>query len=205
MKTYRSPTCKSPMPFARHMLCREHVIPPIPVVRSPFTRFAFARNIAWKPEQLEISCSFTCLAMCALYPSAPSLLQKYPKPSPKMGSAASDETALFDRRKLASCARNRKYINLRQANQYTHDTRKYHPPIQRVNILPVVRQVPPWLRACATHQRQFPLFRRSHAARVVPAFSVLHVFHLPPLSDDVHEGLAAILFTLRKYFLLIVE
>jgi hypothetical protein len=41
------------------MLWRAHVTPPTPVVRKPFTRFLFARNKTWNPEQLEISSSET--------------------------------------------------------------------------------------------------------------------------------------------------
>jgi hypothetical protein len=66
-RTHLSPSCKSPIPFGRHMLWCAHVTPPTPVVRRPFTRFRLARNMAWNPEQLEISASVTCVEMYPAY------------------------------------------------------------------------------------------------------------------------------------------
>lgn len=72
-------------------------------------RFELARNMARKPEHVEISSSVTCSLRKAVYRA---LLTKYPTPSSRMGSNSSVDTLRLMSRKLASFARNKKYLYL---------------------------------------------------------------------------------------------
>lgn len=66
-------------------------------------------------------------------------------------------------------------------------------PIKGIDFFPIVWEIVPGLWACAAHQRQLALRRRSDPSRFVAPLTPLVPLHLTPLPHDVHEGFAPIL------------
>lgn len=132
---------------------------------------------------------------CSLYGFSST---KQPHPSFKLGSRSSLETFFLLRRKFASMARNRAYRNLEATSDQRNSTITNFAPCCCWSEVPAWREIDPWLRARWAKESQLSCLGPSNATVLMPATATLQLLEVPPLVNNSHELIIAILSNFSK-------
>ena len=95
-------------------------------------------------------------------------------------------------------ARNRAYKNLEAMSDQRNSTTINLAPCCRWCEVPAWREVDPWLRARWAKESQLSCLGRCNATIFMPATATLQLLKVPPLVDNSHEFVIAILSNFSK-------
>ena len=94
-------------------------------------------------------------------------------------------------------ARNRAYKNLEAASDQRNSTITNLAPCCLRYEIPAWREIDPWLRARWAKESQLSYLGCSDAAILMPATATLQLLEVPPLVNNSHELVIAILSKFR--------